>query len=78
MPEKIAIIFDPSTRVSFGDGFPAPSANLGLGLYITKEVMRAHEGAIDATFSEVDGTISTARFPRSKVGPELQPAQKKA
>ncbi len=77
-PEKIAIIFDPLTRVSFDDGIPAPSANLGLGLYITKEVMVAHGGAIDVTSSEMDGTIFTARFPRSKVGPELQPAQKQA
>lgn len=77
-PEKIAIIFDPLTRVSFDDGIPAPSANLGLGLYITKEVMIAHGGAIDVTSSEMDGTIFTARFPQSKVGPELQPAQKQA
>jgi signal transduction histidine kinase len=41
------------------------SVNLGLGLYIVKEIMNAHGGTIDVTSSEADGTTFTAHFPRS-------------
>jgi len=43
---------------------PAGSINLGLGLYITKEIVAAHGGTIGVTSSENDGTIFTVRFPR--------------
>jgi signal transduction histidine kinase len=39
------------------------SKNLGLGLYITKEIVIAHGGTITVTSSESAGTIFTARFP---------------
>lgn len=41
------------------------SLNLGLGLYITKEVMTAHGGTIAVKSSEKEGTTFTARFPRA-------------
>jgi signal transduction histidine kinase len=40
------------------------STNLGLGLYITKEIVSAHGGTIRVTSSERDGTTFTALFPR--------------
>ena len=40
------------------------SNNLGLGLFITKEIVSAHGGRVDVTSSEKNGTIFTARFPR--------------
>jgi signal transduction histidine kinase len=40
------------------------STNLGLGLYITKEIVSAHGGTIRVTSSEKDGTTFTALFPR--------------
>lgn len=43
---------------------PAGSINLGLGLYITKEIVAAHGGTIGVTSSEKEGTIFTVRFPR--------------
>ncbi len=43
---------------------PAPM-NLGLGLYITKEIVTAHGGTISVKSSQKEGTIFTARFPRS-------------
>lgn len=74
-PDKIGTIFDPLTRILSNNGSLPPSANLGLGLYITKEVMTAHGGTIDVTSSEMHGTTFTARLPRSKAQPELQAAQ---
>ncbi len=40
------------------------STNLGLGLYITKEIVSAHGGTIRVASSEKDGTTFTALFPR--------------
>ncbi len=40
------------------------STNLGLGLYITKEIVSAHGGTIMVTSSEKDGTTFIALFPR--------------
>jgi signal transduction histidine kinase len=40
------------------------SKNLGLGLYITKEIVLAHGGSVGVTSSEKGGTTFTARFPR--------------
>jgi signal transduction histidine kinase len=40
------------------------STNLGLGLYITKEIISAHGGTIKVTSSEKGGTTFIALFPR--------------
>jgi signal transduction histidine kinase len=41
------------------------TGHLGLGLYITREIVISHGGEIDVKSSEKDGTTFTARFPRS-------------
>lgn len=78
LAEKINMIFDPLTRVSPDDDVLPTSGNLGLGLYITKEVVVAHGGTIEVTSTEFEGTIFTARFPRSLPDPAHQGAQKQA
>jgi signal transduction histidine kinase len=40
------------------------STNLGLGLYITKQIVSAHGGTVGVTSSEKNGTTFTALFPR--------------
>jgi signal transduction histidine kinase len=40
------------------------ATNLGLGLYITKEIISAHGGTIRVASSEKDGTTFVALFPR--------------
>jgi signal transduction histidine kinase len=40
------------------------TTNLGLGLYITKEIISAHGGSVRVTSSEKGGTTFTALFPR--------------
>ena len=62
--EKIATIFAPLTRAIQDDAVGAVSVNLGLGLFITEEVLLAHGGTIEVESSEKDGTTFTARFPR--------------
>lgn len=66
--DKIKMIFDPLTRMAI-DGDATATGNLGLGLYITKEVVVAHDGTIQVTSSAAEGTIFTARFPRLQPGP---------
>lgn len=69
--DKIKMIFDPLTRTSTDVGAATTFGNLGLGLYITKEVVVAHEGTIGVTSSEAEGTTFTARLPRLQPEPVL-------
>lgn len=64
--ERIKSIFDPLTR---GVAEDEPTDNLGLGLYITKEVVVAHDGNISVMSSEIEVMVFTARLPRSGHGP---------
>jgi signal transduction histidine kinase len=65
-PNKAERIFDSLTRGAAENGQEQPgSTNLGLGLYITKEIVTAHGGTIDVISTEKDGTTFSARFPRS-------------
>ena len=66
-PEKTDRIFDALTRNTDGDGEEKTGSNLGLGLYITKEIVTAHGGTIGVTSSEKDGTRFTAKFPRYRL-----------
>ncbi|MEO8212637.1 MAG: HAMP domain-containing sensor histidine kinase, partial [Myxococcales bacterium] len=45
------------------------SQGLGLGLFISQEIARAHEGNIDVTSSEAEGTRFTLMLPRVPRGP---------
>ena len=63
-PEKIETIFDSLSRAVIDSGEHPESVNLGLGLYITKEIVVAHSGTINITSSEADGTTFTVRLPR--------------
>jgi signal transduction histidine kinase len=64
-PEKLKMIFDPLTRgLQDESGFPV-FGNLGLGLYITKEVVVAHGGTIEVSSSDRDGTVFMVQFPRN-------------
>ncbi len=61
-PDAVSKIFDSLTR---GDEATAEGAtNLGLGLYIAKQVIVAHGGTITVTSSESDGTLFTCLLPR--------------
>jgi len=68
-PAVIARIFDSMTRAASEDE-PADGPgsvhvqNLGLGLYISHQIIVAHGGTLTVTSSEKDGTTFTATFPR--------------
>lgn len=60
--DTVVGIFDAMVR---GGTEGSGTTNLGLGLYITKEIVMAHGGTIKVSSSEKDGTTFTALFPRS-------------
>lgn len=65
-PEAVNHIFDSLTRGNDYDEEKYPSMfNLGLGLYITKEIVTSHHGMIDVKSTEKEGTTFTARLPRT-------------
>lgn len=65
-PESLLSIFSALTRAQSNDHTRSQpiATNLGLGLYITKQIVVAHGGTISVTSTERDGTKFTVRFPR--------------
>ena len=61
--DAIATIFDPLVR-SADEQLGQPSTSLGLGLFIVKEVVNAHQGTIEVSSNEEDGTRFTVVLPR--------------
>jgi len=57
-------IFDPLRRGVAGAGHAAPGTNLGLGLYIVREIIASHGGTIEVTSTEEAGTSFTVRLPK--------------
>jgi signal transduction histidine kinase len=71
-PDQLQVIFDPLVQIpqaAAGEGGVA-SGNLGLGLYIAHEIVRMHGGTIAAESSDREGTIFSARLPRTSVEAE--------
>lgn len=62
--ESLQVIFDPLVQLPGSDAGSANMTNLGLGLYIAREIMRAHGGTVEATSSAEGSTAFTMTFPR--------------
>ena len=64
-PEAFATIFDPLVRGSSAQAQKQRRAgSIGLGLYIAREIVTAHRGAIDVQSSREAGTVLSVRLPR--------------
>ena len=66
-PSKLRTFFDPVKRFAIrpvNERTISKSENLGLGLYVVKQIVIAHDGDISVTSSEQDGVIFTLRLPR--------------
>ena len=61
-PALMPLLFEPFRR---GVETGAHPRGLGLGLYITREIVRAHQGTIEVESTTEGGTVFTVRFPRS-------------
>ncbi|MEP6781764.1 MAG: HAMP domain-containing sensor histidine kinase [Gemmatimonadaceae bacterium] len=58
--DLVAQLFQPMARGANG---PDESRSVGLGLYIVREIVKAHGGAVTVTSSEHEGTTFTVQFP---------------
>ncbi|OLF56306.1 sensor histidine kinase [Pseudomonas chlororaphis] len=61
--DALATLFDPLVRSS-GEELGDTSTSLGLGLFIVKEVIDAHQGSIEVSSSESAGTTFSVTLPR--------------
>jgi len=61
--DKLATIFEALTRGQTSQTGQQGSNHLGLGLYITKKIVMAHNGSLDVA-SDESGTTFTVRLPR--------------
>ncbi|WP_236621569.1 sensor histidine kinase [Asticcacaulis benevestitus] len=67
-PTHLESIFESFTRApGRGDPLTGESQNLGLGLFISREIVNAHGGSINATSTQADGTTFSIRLPKTKV-----------
>jgi signal transduction histidine kinase len=68
-PESLPVIFDPLVQLSEKSaiGIETPSTNLGLGLFIAREVATGHGGTLDVSSDAVNGTVFVLRVPQAAV-----------
>jgi signal transduction histidine kinase len=71
-PEILPVLFEPFRSSS--DRKEAHSSGLGLGLFISKQIVLAHGGSIDVKSSEEDGTRFTVVVPRRSPARTNEPA----
>jgi signal transduction histidine kinase len=70
--DNIRTIFDPMVRIaanaSNADSDYTERTSLGIGLYISREIIHAHGGKVDVESSAADGTTFTMTMPRLPPG----------
>ncbi|HUQ75095.1 MAG TPA: HAMP domain-containing sensor histidine kinase [Burkholderiales bacterium] len=65
--DALQVIFDPLVQVHAppAGANERPSTSLGLGLFIARGIVMGHGGSLAVESSDDDGTVFTARLPRS-------------
>ena len=63
-PEKINTVFEPLVRLAADDGAQTNGTGLGIGLYIAREIVRAHQGTISVVSNQQSGTVFSIHMPR--------------
>ena len=71
-PEKLSLVFDPMVRIAASVNSPTDDyterTSLGIGLYISREIVHAHGGHVSLASTEADGTTFTVTMPRMPKG----------
>lgn len=69
-PVSLASIFEPLIPLSEdAQADDLPAMGLGIGLFVARELVRAHGGTIEALSSEAEGMVFVLRLPRESVPP---------
>ncbi|ATQ74943.1 hypothetical protein CR152_10695 [Massilia violaceinigra] len=71
-PDRLRVMFDPGKSFvmkSTSERSASQTSNLGLGLYITHEIVIAHGGKIWVTSTELEGTTVKVQIPMVASGP---------
>lgn len=63
-PSALPALFQPFVRAAAHLKSTKPKEGVGLGLYISREIVTAHSGTISVVSSESTGTVFTVRLPR--------------
>lgn len=64
--EMLAMIFDPLMRHAIPESAgQKASGSIGLGLYIVRAIVIAHEGTVEVSSTAEEGTVFTVRLPRT-------------
>ena len=63
-PSAFPTLFDPFVRAAATLASGKTPGGVGLGLFISREIVTAHAGTIVVTSSEANGTVFTIRLPR--------------
>ena len=66
-PGQLRTLFDPSRQFAVRTDHQAGGNNLGLGLFITRDIVAAHGGAITVSSTAEEGTAFTVTLPRQAV-----------
>jgi signal transduction histidine kinase len=66
-PESLQVIFNPLIQLPSNDdgNNQQISASIGLGLFIAREIVKGHNGTIEVTSSEDNGTVFIVSIPRN-------------
>jgi signal transduction histidine kinase len=72
--DQLQVIFNPLVQIPspLVDEASEPSTSLGLGLYIAKEIVTMHGGTLQAESSSSNGTIFSARLPRTQAAAAIR------
>ena len=65
-PQQMLTLFEPFAR---GAGSTSSQRSIGLGLFISRQIVLAHGGTIDVRSTEAEGTTFTVTLPRRLLAP---------
>ena len=72
LPDALGRLFEPMKRATSGSD--SASRSIGLGLYIVKHIVDAHQGSIEVDSNASVGTTFTVRLPKRSAARNVVPS----